>query len=252
MKLQDKVAIITGAGSGIGKATAELFAREGASVVIADINGEAAQKVAQGIKAAGGKAEPIMVDVTKTDDIKAMINKAVETYGKLDILFNNAGLPGESFDDTTEEKWRLVMDINVTAPFLASKLAAAEMKKAGGGCIVMTGSTGGIRAGGRSASYATSKAAVIMLARALAKVLAKDKIRVNSVCPGSTYTGMTEAFLGYPKTEEERRARQAAQTGPMGRQGKPEEIAAAVLFLVSDDSSYVTGHALMVDGGLTA
>jgi len=254
MRLKDKVAIITGAASGIGKATAELFVREGAKVVIADIDSSAGAKIAQQIKQGGGEATFVQVDVGSSADIKKMVHTAISTYGKIDILFNNAGVAGESLAETTEEKWRRVIDINLTGPFLACMHVIPLMKKQGGGIIINTGSTGGIKASGRSASYTASKGGIVMLSKALAKILAKDNIRVNCICPGPTDTALTEAFMNYPKTEEERQKALANRLSkiPMGRAGKPEETATAVLFLASDESSYVNGIALLVDGGVLA
>lgn len=254
MRLKGKVAVITGAGSGIGKATAKLFAQEGAKVVVADIDPKMGEVVVREIKGAKGEATFVRVDVASPADIQRMVQTAVNSYGRLDILFNNAGVPGESLEETTEEKWHKVIDTNLTGPFLACKQAIPEMKKQGGGNIINTGSTGGLRAAGRSPAYTASKGGLVMLSRALAKALAKDNIRVNCICPGRVETGLSDAFMSYPKTEEERgkRLASALQSIPLGRQGKPEEIASAVLFLASDESSYVTGSALVVDGGSIA
>lgn len=251
MKLQGKVAIITGGGSGIGKASAELFAKEGAKVLVCDINAKAGEEVVQGIKQTGGEATFLKVDVARNEDAKRMIETAVDRYGRLDILFNNAGVPGEPWDDTTEEKWRRVMDINLTGPFLACMYAVPVMKKQGGGNIISTSSRGGLEASGRSPAYSTSKAGLIMLMRALSKQVSKDKIRVNCLCPGPIDTNLSDAFLGFPKTEKERETRRAETLAriPLGRTGKPEDVANAALFLVSDDSSFIIGVALLVDGG---
>ncbi|MFH1651202.1 MAG: SDR family oxidoreductase [Chloroflexota bacterium] len=253
MRLQGKVAVITGAASGIGQATAELFAREGAKVVAVDINAGAGREVVRGIKRAGGEAVFVRADVSRVADNARMINRAVTKYGRLDILFNNAGVPGERMEDTTPEKWQKVIQVNLTAPFLATQFAVPEMRKAGGGSIIMTGSTGGMRASGRSPAYTASKGGVILLAKALARILARDNIRVNAVCPSLAETALTDAFLGFPGTEEERAARLKAAVGPLGRRlARAEEVAAAVLFLASDDASFVDGTTLVVDGANTA
>ncbi len=254
MRLQGKVAVITGAGSGIGATTAKLFAKEGAKVVVADIEPKAGQEVVRQIKKGGGEATFVQVDVAHAADNERMIQTAMKSYGRLDILFNNVGVPGETLEDTTEEKWRRVMDVNFTGPFLACMYAIPIMRKQGGGNIITTGSTGGLKASGRSPSYTASKGGLIMLTRALARVLAKDNIRVNSICPALTETGLTDAFLGYPATEEERNAKRAAYiaTVPLARVANPEEIASIALFLATDESSFVTGSALVVDGGVLA
>lgn len=254
MKLQNRVAIITGAASGMGKAAAELFSKEGARIVVADRDQKAGELAAAAIRGNGGEATFVRVDVANSADLKAMVETAISAYGRIDILFNNAGVAGPAFAETTEEEWRQTIDINLTGPFLACMQVIPQMRKQGGGNIVFTGSTGGLRAGGRSPAYTASKGGVIMASRALARALAKDKIRVNCICPGSTDTGLTDAFMSFPKTEEDRRKTMAAMVSgiPMGRIARPEEIAAAALFLVSDDASFVTGATLVVDGGTTA
>jgi len=254
MKLKGKVSIITGAGSGIGKASAELFAAEGSMVVVCDINAEAGEEVAQKIKDSGGEAAFLKVDVASGDDAKRMIDTTVDSYGRLDILFNNAGVAGETLDDTTEEKFRKVIDINLTGPFLACMYATPQMRRQGGGTFINTGSIGGLQAMGRSPAYTASKGGLVMLTRALARNLAKDNIRANCICPGAVDTGLTDAFMGSPATEEERRKRQATRLSriPMGRAAKPEEIASVALFLASDEAAYITGAALRADGGILA
>lgn len=254
MKLQGKVAVITGAGSGIGRASAKLFAKEGAKVLAADISEKAVSEVVKDIKQAGGEATAIVVDVGKVAENQRMIETAVKKYGRIDILFNNAGVAGESLSDTTEEKWHRTIDINLTGPYFACTFAIPYMRKQGGGVILNTGSTGGLRASGRSPSYTATKGAIIMLSKALAKILAKDNIRVNSICPGSTETGLSDAFSGFPKTEAEKQKAQATRLAhiPMGRQSQPEELAAVALFMVSDDASFVDGVAWLVDGGALA
>jgi NAD(P)-dependent dehydrogenase (short-subunit alcohol dehydrogenase family) len=254
MKLKGKVSVITGAGSGIGKASAELFAAEGSMVLVCDIDAEAGKAAVQGIKNAGGEAAFLKADVARSDDAKRMIDTAVDEYGRLDILFNNAGVAGDALDDTTEEKFRKVIDVNLTGPFLACMYAIPQMREQGGGAIINTGSIGGLQAMGRSPAYTASKGGLIMLTRALARSLAGDNIRANCICPGAVDTGLTDAFMGHPSTEEERRKRQAIRLGriPMGRAASPEEIASVALFLASDDSAYITGAAVRADGGILA
>ncbi|MFC1929207.1 SDR family NAD(P)-dependent oxidoreductase [Chloroflexota bacterium] len=254
MRLKDKVAVITGAGSGIGKATAKLFAKEGARVVAADISENAGQEVVQQIKQEGGETTFVRVDVSSAVDVQRMVQTAINSYGRLDILFNNAGVAGVPFDEETEEEWRRVIDINLTGPFLGCMYAVPEMKKQGGGNIINTGSVAGLSGSSRSTAYAASKAGVVLLSRVLARSFAKDNIRVNCICPGPIKTPLAEYFLGYPKTEEERQKKLAtvAALVPLGRVGKPEEIASLVLFLASDESSFVNGAALVADGGALA
>lgn len=251
MRLKGKIAVITGAGSGIGKATAKLFAEEGAKVVVADINPHTGEEVAHQIKEERGEAIFVQVDVAHSADVQRMIQTALDSYGRIDILFNNAGIAGELWDETTEEKWQKVINVNLTGSFLACMYAIPHMRKQGGGIIINTGSIGGIRASGKSPAYAASKGGLIVLSKSLARVLAKDNIRVNCLCPGAVDTGLTEAFMGYPKTEEERRTKTAAKIAgiPLGRVSKPEEIAFGALFLASDESSFVTGAAFQMDGG---
>ncbi|MFC1930558.1 SDR family NAD(P)-dependent oxidoreductase [Chloroflexota bacterium] len=253
MKLKGKVAIITGAGSGMGEASAELFAREGVKVVVCDIDAKTGEEVVQKIKKSGGEATFLEVNVARSDDAKRMIEIAINRYGRLDILFNNAGIAGEPLEKTTEEKWRTLMDVNLNGPFLACMYAIPVMRKQGGGNILNMSSIAGIQSTGRSLGYSTSKAGLIMLTRILAKQLAKDNIRVNCLCPGPIDTPLTEALLGFPKTEEERSEKRAARLSriPLGRVGHPEDVAKAALFLVSDDASFITGVALLVDGGVT-
>jgi NAD(P)-dependent dehydrogenase (short-subunit alcohol dehydrogenase family) len=183
-----------------------------------------------------------------------MIGLALSTYGKLDILFCNAGVAGETLADTSEDNWRRTLDINLTGPYLACTCAIPQMRKQGGGNIIFTSSIGGVIASGRSPAYAATKGGLITLGKALAKMLAKDHIRVNSICPGATETEMNDAVMGFPQSEEQRRAAKAASIKPipLGRYAQPEEIANVALFLASDESSFVTGAAYLVDGGRSA
>jgi NAD(P)-dependent dehydrogenase (short-subunit alcohol dehydrogenase family) len=254
MKLKNKVAIVTGAGSGIGRASSLLFAKEGAKVVVADIDEKAAKKVTDEIKSVGGEAIALKVDVSSGADAKKMIDTAVNTFGRLDILYNNAGFLGPAFDQTTEEIWRKVVDIDLTGPFLACMNAVPVMKEQGSGVILSTASEAGLKATGPHIAYHSAKGGVVMLTKSLAKTLAKDNIRVNCVCPGPTNTGITQEIMSKMPSDAARQEwlkNRGAQV-PIGRSGEPEDIAAAALFLVSDDASFVTGVAFPVDGGRTA
>ena len=254
MRLEGKVALITGAGSGIGKASAELFAREHAKVVVVDKNPSSGQEVVKQIKKEGGDATYVQVDVARANEVGHMIQVAIQVYGRLDILFNNAGVPGENLDETDEEKWRRVIDVNLTGPFLACKYAIPVMRKQGSGNIINTGSVAGLKASARSPSYNASKAGLIMLTKSLATVLGKDNIRVNCICPGPVDTGLTDAFMSFPQNEELRLAIKTAtaRLTALGRYARPEEISSVALFLASDESSYVTGAVYLVDGGMLA
>nr|UMF44227.1 thermophilic NAD(H)-dependent 3-quinuclidinone reductase [synthetic construct] len=247
--LKDKVALVTGGASGIGRATAMLFARQGAAVTIADVNAEAGRAVAQEIETAGGKALFVACDVTQARDCQQAVEATVAAFGGLDILFNNAGIIRRAdVLTTTEEEWDRVMAVNVKSIFLMSKYAIPHMHKRGGGVIINTSSGWGLKGGGNAVSYCASKGAVTNMTRAMAIDHGPQHIRVNAVCPGDTDTPMLRSEarqLGQP--EQEFMAEAAAR--PLGRYGTPEEIAEAVLFLASDAASYITGAALVVDGG---
>lgn len=246
MILKDKAVIITGAGSGIGKASAKLFAREGANIVVADINEETGLAVVKEITADGGQATFIRVDVSNFNDNQRMVQKAVDSYGRLDVLFNNAGILGETFERLTEERWRKEIDIMLTGPFLACSCAIPIMKNQKSGNILNTSSIAAFNAGGRGPGYAAAKSGLVMLTKYLAKHLAPDNIRVNCICPGGVKTGLTGFATGAP-TNKPPATRYPGI--PTGRLAEPEEIATAALFLVSDQSSFVTGIALVADGG---
>ncbi len=247
-RLEGKVALVTGAAAGIGKATAILLAREGAAVVVQDIR-EDGKSTAEAILAAGGRASFIRGDVTRAADAEAAVERAVSEFGRLDILVNNAGIIRRAnVVQTTEAEWDRVMAVNVKSVFLFSRAAVPVMVRQGGGVIVSTASGWGLDGGKDAASYCASKAAVVNLTRAMAIDHAEQNIRVNCVCPGDTDTAMLR--------EEARQLGQdvgdfltRSAHRPLGRMGRPEEIAQAILFLASDASSYVTGTALVVDGG---
>lgn len=243
MRLKDKVAIVTGGASGIGEATVRLFVQEGAKVTIADMNEEKGEALA---KELGDSTNFVKTNVTNESEVENMVNKTVETFGKLDILFNNAGIGDlHPTDELSFEHWQRTISVNLDGVFLVAKHAIRAMKKNGSGSIVNTASILGHVGDAQVASYAASKGAVANLTRALAVEFAQDNIRVNAVCPGYVITPLIDQL------DEEAREYLVTQH-PIGRLGKPEEIAKAVLFLASDDASFVTGANLLVDGGYTA
>jgi len=255
-KLSGKVAIITGGTSGIGKATALLFAEEGADLVITGRRAELGQRVENEIRERGARCVFIQADHSQAGDCSRVVERTLSEFGRVDILFNNAGIVTSGTAETTsEEVWNATLAINVTAVWRMCKLVIPHMKRQGKGVIVNNGSDWSVVAGDDALPYVTSKGAVAMMTKAMALDHARDNIRVNAVCPGDT---IVERWLekGYfedsdPVTIEEAMKESSAYI-PMGRFGKPEEIAHAVLFLASDDSSFVTGHLLLVDGGNTA
>jgi len=254
MKLNGKVAIITGAGSGIGRATAILMAKEGAKVLVVDVNDKGGQETVDAIRHDGGQAFFSRADVSKPADCEKMVKTALREYGKLDILFNNAGVVHVgTITETSEEDWDRVLDINLKGVFLASKYAIPEMLRTGGGAIVNTGSIYGNLGAGSYSAYCASKGGVINLTRALAMEYAEKNIRVNCVCPGSVMTAMLQQEIDIlaPDNPEEQK-RRFAQMQPIHRIASPEEIAKVVLFLSSDDASNMTGASVNVDGGFSA
>jgi NAD(P)-dependent dehydrogenase (short-subunit alcohol dehydrogenase family) len=247
--LANKVALITGGASGIGRATAILFAQEGASVAIADIDIEGGQSAVTEIALAAGKAIFILCDVTRAEDCRKAVEETVAAFGGLHILFNNAGIIRRAdVIRTTEEEWDRVMAVNVKSIFLMSKYAIPYMKKAGGGSIINTSSGWGLKGGGNAVSYCASKGAVTNMTRAMAIDHGEENIRVNAICPGDTDTPMLRNEARQLGQLEDQFMAEAAQR-PLGRYAQPIEIAHAVLYLASEAANYVTGAALVIDGG---
>jgi NAD(P)-dependent dehydrogenase (short-subunit alcohol dehydrogenase family) len=251
MRLQDKVALITGAGSGIGRETALLFASEGARIVVVDVNDAAGEETVRLVSDAGGQAAYVHADVSKASDAEGMIAFAEQTFGKLNVLFNNAGISHASDDDainTTEDVWDLTFDINVKGVFLGCKYGIPALRRAGGGSVINTASfVALLGAATPQLAYTASKGAVLSMTRELAVIHARENIRVNALCPGPL---RTELLMKYLNTNAKKQRRLIHI--PMGRFGEAKEIARAVLFLASDESSFTTGATFVVDGGITA
>ena len=247
MRLKDKVALITGAGSGIGRQAAVLFAAEGAAIVAVDVNEEAARATAASIKG----AIAVRADVSKSDDCRQMVAAAERQFGKLNVLFNNAGIMHARDDDavsTDESVWDLTLDVNAKGVFLGCKYGIPALRRAGGGSVINTASfVARMGAATPQIAYTASKGAVLAMTRELAVRHARENIRVNALSPGPLRTELLMSFLN----TEEKRHRRLVHV-PMGRFGEAEEIARAALFLASDDASYMTGTEFLVDGGLTA
>jgi NAD(P)-dependent dehydrogenase (short-subunit alcohol dehydrogenase family) len=250
-RLDGKVALITGAGSGIGRESSLLFAAEGAAVVAVDVNEAAARDAVRDVEAAGGRATAMRADVVKADDCRAMVEAAEKAYGKLDVLFNNAGIMDSRDDDavsTSEEVWDLTMDINAKGVFLGCKYGIPALRRAGGGSIINTASLVALMGSATpQLAYTASKGAVLAMTRELAIVHARENIRINALCPGPLRTELLMKFLD----TEAKMARRMVHI-PMGRFGEAKEIAKAALWLASDDASWVTGTEFVVDGGITA
>lgn len=246
MRLKDKVALITGAGSGIGRQTALLFAKEGAAVVCVDVNESAARETVSLVK----NAIAVKADVSKARDCEQMVVAAEKRFGKLNVLFNNAGIMHASDDDavsTSEEVWDLTLDVNAKGVFLGCKYGIPALRRAGGGSVINTASfVAKMGAATPQIAYTASKGAVLSMTRELAVIHARQNIRVNALCPGPLKTELLMSFLN----TEPKKQRRLVHI-PMGRFGEAEEIAKAALFLASDESSYVTGTEFLVDGGIT-
>jgi NAD(P)-dependent dehydrogenase (short-subunit alcohol dehydrogenase family) len=244
-RLQNKVALVTGGASGIGRATALAFAREGAQVVVSDVAGEGGAKTVRLIQAAGGQAVFAACDVSQAAQVEGLVVGAVAAYGRLDCAHNNAGVLGQpaSTVDCTEENWDRVMSVNLKGVWLCLKYEIAQMLKQGGGAIVNTSSTAGLVGFRNSPAYCASKAGVVLLTQVAALETVGQGVRVNAVCPGQVDTPMVNRRPGFDR---------GPVVEPIGRIGRPEEIAEAVVWLCSDAASYVTGLAMPVDGGYVA
>jgi NAD(P)-dependent dehydrogenase (short-subunit alcohol dehydrogenase family) len=246
---EGKVALVTGAASGIGRAVATLFARHGMAVSIVDLDEVGARAVAETIRHSGGRARSIAADVSRADDCRSVVEVTVEAFGRLDLLVNNAGIIRRAtIVDTTEEQWDRVMAVNVKSIFLLSKYAVPEIAACGGGAIINISSGWGLKGGPRAAAYCASKGAVVQLTRAMAIDHAAQNIRVNCICPGDTDTAMLRHEARQLGEPEDRFLAEAA-VRPLGRIGRPEDIANAAWFLATDQSAFVTGTTLVVDGG---
>jgi len=253
-RLQGQVALITGGTSGIGEATARLFAREGAKVSITGRRIELGQRVAAEIRSGGGEAIFIAADVTQAEDCRRSIDETLAAYGRIDILFNNAGIVTRgTLEETSEDEWLQTFDVNVKGTYLMTKLVLPIMREQGGGVIVNNSSDWGIVGGPGYTAYSASKGAVVLLTKSVALEVARDHIRVNAVCPGDTYVERWRLDeLRNPSGDFEAELKAMGAELPIGRVGTVEEIANAVLFLASDESSFMTGATLIVDGGNTA
>lgn len=254
-RLAGKVALITGATSGIGKATALLFGVEGAIVVITGRREALGGEVVNEIRAAGGQAQYIQADHTSLEDCQRVVAEAIARFGRIDILFNNAGVVvGGTAEQTSDQDWELTMSLNVTAVWRMSKLVLPQMRAQGGGVIINNASDWGLVAGESAMAYCTSKGAVVQMTRAMALDHARENIRINAVCPGDTLVErwMQEGYFAGSGSVSRKEALLSGEHLPIGRVALPQEIAKAVLFLASEDSSYITGTTLLVDGGNTA
>jgi NAD(P)-dependent dehydrogenase (short-subunit alcohol dehydrogenase family) len=258
VRFQGKAAFITGGGSGIGRATALAFAREGAAVTVFDINADAAASVASEISADGGRVLPYGGDIADDQAVSAAVEKTIADFGRIDCLFNNAGTEQISpLLETSNDMWDAVLDTNLRGTFLVSRAVLAHMVRTGGGAIVNNASDAGIRGIRVNAAYSTSKAGIVQLTRSIALDYANQNVRANCICPGCIATPLCERFNAdvgarHGKTGEAVLKEFVDANIPMLRVGQPEEVASVVLFLSSDEARYVTGAVLPIDGGLTA
>jgi NAD(P)-dependent dehydrogenase (short-subunit alcohol dehydrogenase family) len=252
-KLQGRVGVITGTASGIGQAGARLFAREGAALVTLDVDEAQGTATVAAITGEGGRAVFVHGDVARAADMQRAIRTAVETYGKLDLLWSNAGIGVfKTIVDTTEDEWDRIVDVNLKGSYLMARYGIPELLRAGGGTMVLTASVSSFIGAQRWAAYCATKGGVLMLCKAMALDYARQNVRINCICPGSTDTALQDADMRSRDKPYEEAVREDQEAHPMNRYGTPEEVARAALFLSCDDSSFTTGSALFVDGGLTA
>lgn len=251
-RLEGKVALITGGGTGIGRACARLFAKEGAKVALAGRRREKLQSAAREVEDGGGEALPVVCDVSKAEDVERAVRETVARFGRLNVLVNNAGALSVSTVETiSEAEWDALMAVNLKGPFLMSRAVLPEFRKAGGGAIVNIGSVLGLVAMKNRAAYAASKGGVTMLTKSMALDHAHEKIRVNCVCPSIVETELVQSLFDQAADREAARRMRMAQI-PLGRLGQPEDVAHMAVFLASEESSWLTGAAIALDGGLTA
>ena len=250
MQLDGKSAVITGAATGIGRTTALLFAREGAHVIVGDLNEEEARRTIEGIEAGNGEAQFVRTDVSRAEDVEALMEEAAGFMGGIDIIVNNAGAQRSGLVTEFEESdWDLLMAVNPKSCFFGAKYGVPYLRERGGGSIVNMASLAGLKGGPGMTAYSASKGAIVAFTTALAAELAPDRIRVNCMCPGWIDTPFNQPaidFMGGRTNQDE----VVEQSVPLGRQGSPEEIAPGILFLASDASSYMTGQAMSIDGGV--
>jgi NAD(P)-dependent dehydrogenase (short-subunit alcohol dehydrogenase family) len=251
MRFKGKSVIVTGAASGIGRASATLFAAEGASVIAADKSAGVVETV-EAIRKAGGQGFAVEMDAGNSEDVKKLIDLALRTNGRIDVIYANAGISGgtPNIFEQTEDQWKTILQINLIGPMLAIQIGAPHMIRQGGGAIVCTASVAGLRHGAGSPAYSASKAGVISLVSLAANNLAGTNVRVNGICPGLIETGMTKQI--FDRAREKGTDDRIGQLNALRRAGQPEEIARVALFLASDDASYVNGQVLPVDGGLSS
>jgi NAD(P)-dependent dehydrogenase (short-subunit alcohol dehydrogenase family) len=253
-RLADRVALVTGGGSGIGLAAANLFAAEGAAVAVVDVRAEAADEAAGKIVAEGGRAIALVANVADAAEVAAAVDRAANEFGWIDVLYNNAGVNSAgSVADADEDDWDRCFDVNVKGTFLFSRAVVPHLRAAGGGSIVNQGSVAGLVGVPNFAAYCAAKGAVVSLTRSMAIDLAPDGIRVNAICPGTVFTPLMEPMLrARGDGDLEAGLAKTVVKYPIGRLGNPEEIARVALFLASDDASFVTGSIVTADGGMTA